>query len=116
MQTAQAAPPPPPAEPERRARWLPLLGLLAVIVFVTFGGFLFSGSSAGTALPVEDVEVGTATPVAAGVTIQPAAGWELSHPSEDPTGIVLTDGTGWLLVGVPQGSGTAEELVNFYVT
>lgn len=116
MQTAQAAPPPPPAPaPEKHARWLPLIGLVAVIAFVTLGGFLFSGSGAETTFAPDEVEVGNPTPIAGGVVVSPAAGWEQAQPSDDPPGIVLSNGTGWLLAGVPSGSGTPQELLNFYV-
>ncbi|MGH2711606.1 MAG: hypothetical protein ACRDH9_10440 [Actinomycetota bacterium] len=115
MQTAQAAPASPAPAPENHARWLPLLGLMAVITFVTLGGFLFSGSGAETTFAPEAVEVGNPVPVAGGVTIHLAAGWEQSSSSEDPVGILLSNGTGWLLAGVPAGTGTAEELLEFYV-
>jgi hypothetical protein len=88
---------------------------MAVITFVTLGGFLFSGSGAETSFAPDEVEVGNPIPVAGGVVIRPAAGWEQSQPSEDPPGIVISNGTGWLLAGVPSGSGTPQELLNFYV-
>ena len=86
-----------------------------MIAFVTLGGFLFSGSGAETTFAPDEVEVGNPVPVAGGVVISPAAGWEQSAPSDDPPGIVISNGTGWLLAGVPSGSGTARELLNFYV-
>ena len=119
MQTAEAAQPPaatPPAE--RPARWLPLLGLLAVMAFVTVGGFFFSGSPTQTAFPggAGEVETGPSIEVSQGVTIEPAEGWTSAGAVGDPPGVVLEGGNGRLLVGVPGGTGTAEELVSFYAT
>ena len=117
MQTAEAAPAPATPPADRPARWLPLIGLLLVMAFVTLGGFLFTGSTAETALGGGgDVGTGPAIEVAAGVTIEPAEGWEISGPVADPPGVVLEGGNGRLLVGVPSGSGTAEDLVAFYAT
>jgi hypothetical protein len=84
------------------------------MLFVTLGGFLFSGSASDSTLAGE-VEVGGPVEVSGGVTIQPAAGWEQSETYADPPGILLGDGTGWLLVQVPEGTGTPQELLNFYV-
>jgi hypothetical protein len=114
MATATLEAPGRPPEPKPR-RWLPLLGLMGVIVFVTLGGFLFSG---GAATPVfaGDVEVGTPVEVAQGVTIQPARGWEVTDQVDDPPGVVLAGGSGRLLAGVPGGTGSPEELLNFYVS
>jgi hypothetical protein len=90
-----------------------------VIGFVTFGGFFFSGSPTDTAF-AGDVEVGSAVEVAQGVTIKPVTGWEVVGPIGDPAdilrGVVLQGGSGRLLVGVPAGSGTPEELAAYYVT
>jgi hypothetical protein len=113
-QTATVEPPVPAPQPKVR-KWLPLLGLLAVMLFVTFGGYLFEGTPADPVFS-EDVEVGTAVPVAGGVTIQPAEGWAVTEPVDDPPGIILEGANGLLLVGVPGGTGTAEELVDFYVS
>jgi hypothetical protein len=83
--------------------------------FVTFGGFLFSGAPADPVFS-EDVEVGTAVEVSRGVTIQPAEGWQVTDQVDDPPGIILEGGGGLLLVGVPGGSGSPEELVDYYVS
>lgn len=114
METATPAPPLTPPPP---ARWLPLIGLMAVILFVTFGGFLFSGIPEGSALGGE-VEVGNPVEIAGRVTIRPAGGWEVASANEDPLppGVQLTGGGGWLLAAVPVGTGTPEELVEFYVS
>lgn len=96
---------------------MPLFGLLAVMAFVTVGGFFFSGSPAQTALPGGgDVGTGPAIEVSQGVTIEPADGWVVAGPVGDPPGVVLEGGNGRLLVGVPGGTGSPEELVSFYAT
>jgi hypothetical protein len=114
VQTATVEPPIPLPQPKAR-KWPPLLGLLAVMTFVTLGGYLFSGTPANPVFS-EDVEVGTAVPVAQGVTIQPAEGWVVTDEVGDPPGIVLEGGNGLLLTGVPGGTGSPEELVDFYVS
>lgn len=114
MQTATLEPPIPAPQPKER-KWPPLLGLVAVMIFVTFGGFLFSGETANPVFS-EDVEVGTAVPVAQGVTIQPAEGWVVTDEVGDPPGIVLEGGNGLLLAGVPGGASSPDELVAFYVS
>jgi hypothetical protein len=112
----QSATEPPVAQPlPGPAKWPPLLVLLAVMGFVTFGGFLFSGAPADPVFS-EDVEVGTAVEVSRGVTIQPAEGWQVTDQVDDPPGIILEGGGGLLLVGVPGGSGSPEELVDYYVS
>lgn len=117
MQTAEAAPTPPAQPRPRPARWLPLLGLLAVMSFVTLGGFFFSTTPAQPALAGGgEVETGPAVEVSRGVTIEPAAGWQVTGPVEDPPGLILDGGSGQLLAGVPQETGSPEELVAFYAT
>jgi hypothetical protein len=103
------------SSPPTERRWPPLIGLMAVIGFVTFGGFFFSGVPSGSSLAGE-VEVGQPVDVAFGVTIQPAAGWEVTDEVGDPPGVILSGGNGLLLVGVPGGAGTPEELVDLYVS
>ncbi len=110
-----AAPPPPTAIPQAPpGRWLPLLGLIAVLLFVTLGGFLFSGDAAEV---TGDVEAG-ATPieVSGGVSIRPAAGWVEDERVIDPRGVILTSGNGLLLAGVLGGAGSPEEIVEHYVS
>ena len=115
MEAAPPAPLPVPVVVKRPPRWLPLIGLLAVIGFVTFGGFLFPSTDAGSLLSGEGVG-GNPVPVAGGVTIEPAEGWGVADSVEDPPGILLNGGSGWLLVGVPAGTGTLQELLQFYVS
>jgi hypothetical protein len=114
VQTTTVEPPIPAPEP-KASTWPPLLALLAVMAFVTFGGYLFSGAPADQVFS-EDVEVGTAVQVAQGVTIQPAEGWVVTDEIGDPPGVVLEGGNGLLLAGVPGGTGSPEELVDYYVS
>jgi hypothetical protein len=88
---------------------------MAVIFFVTLGGFLFSGLPSGSSLAGE-VEVGEPVDVGNFVTIQPAAGWEVTDEVADPQGVILSGGNGLLLVGVPGGVGSPQEMVELYVS
>jgi len=110
---ATADPPPPPPLPKRPSTWLPLIGLLAVILFVTFGGFFFSGIPSGVA---GEVEVGTAVEVSAGVTIQPAEGWAVLERNTNPPGVRLRGGNGFLDASAHTAPATPEELVQLYVS
>ena len=110
---AQPAIPPPPKTPRR---WPPLIGLLAVMLFVTFGGFLFSGVPAGYA---GDVQTGAPIEVSAGVLIQPADGWVLEERIESPPGVRLIGGdagNGFLDASIHPGSASARDVVQGYVT
>jgi hypothetical protein len=109
------APEPPPPPPPAPSKWPPLIGLLSVIAFVTLGGFMFSGGPSGSSL-AGTVEVGQPIEVEGGVTIQPAAGWEITDEVGDPPGVILSGGNGLLLVGVPGGAGSPQELVELYVS
>ena len=113
----QVPPPPPviPPSPKPPGTWLPLIGLLAVMLFVTFGGFLFSGVPSGYA---GDVEVGAPIEVSGGVTIQPADGWLQEERLVSPPGVRLVEvgGNGFLDVGIHPGAGSAEGVVQEYVS
>ena len=112
----QVPPPPPlPPPPSPPARWLPLIGLLAVMLFVTFGGFLFSGVPSGyadSAPPGEPIEI------SGGVTIRPAAGWVELEVLESPPGVRLVggnEGNGFLDASIHPPAASAEEAVLRYV-
>ena len=113
MQQVAIPDPPPPAPPKRPGTWLPLIGLLAVILFVTFGGFFFSGIPTGVA---GEVEIGTAVEVSAGVTIQPAEGWAVLERNISPPGVRLNGGNGFLDASVHTSPTSPEELVQLYVS
>jgi hypothetical protein len=107
-------PPPPPPPPKRPAKWLPLIGLLAVLLFVTFGGFFFSGVPSGVA---GEVEVGAPIDVASGVTIQPADGWGVESTNSNPPGVRLHgSGNGFLDASIHSSGTSPEEVVQSYVT
>ena len=112
----QVPPPPPiPPPPSPPARWLPLIGLLAVMLFVTFGGFLFSGVPSGYA---DDTPAGEPVEVSGGVTIRPAAGWVVHEALESPPGVRIVggdDGNGFLDASIHPPAATAEEVVLRYV-
>ena len=110
------APPPPPPPPlaKRPAKWPPLLALLAVLLFVTFGGFFFSGVPSGVA---GEVEVGAPVEIGSGATIQPAKGWIVEGHNANPAGVRLHgSGNGFLDASIHASSVTAEEVVQLYVS
>ena len=118
MQPAQtpdpSIPPPPPPPPKRPAKWLPLLGLMAVLLFVTFGGFFFSGVPSGVA---GEVEVGAPVDVGSGATIQPAQGWTVEGHNTNPVGVRLTGGgNGFLDASIHASPASPEDLVRTYVS
>jgi hypothetical protein len=85
---------------------------MAVLLFVTLGGFLFGGSSGAVA---GDVVLGEQVPVTENVAIQLAEGWSVTQQAENPPGVILTGPGGNALVGAPPGSGPPESLLEFYV-
>ena len=112
----QVPPPPPlPPPPSPPARWLPLIGLLSVMLFVTFGGFLFSGVPSGYA---GDSPAGEPIEISGSVTIRPAAGWVELQRLESPPGVRLVggnEGNGFLDASVHPPAASAEEAVLRYV-
>ncbi len=113
MQQVAIPDPPTPPPPKHPGTWLPLIALLAVILFVTFGGFLFSGIPTGVA---GEVEVGTPVDVSAGVTIQPAEGWSVLERNISPPGVRLHGGNGFLDASIHTAPASPEELVQLYVS
>jgi hypothetical protein len=107
-------PPPPPASQE--PRWLPAIGALAVILFVSVGGFLLAGepTAAGQELTGEEGTPGG--PVSVGpVSVRPAPGWTVAEQIPDPPQLRLSGGTAQLYVVVPSAQGATEELLHAYV-
>lgn len=106
-------PPPPPPQPvsaahpapaapvaHRDRKWLPLLGILLVIAFVSFGGFVFAGEP--RQVVPEGPVLGDPIPVTGSVAIRPAEGWT---PGE---GLSLTlEGPGVTLEGIRIDAGVA---------
>ena len=94
---------------ERPRRWLPLLGVLAVLAVVVFGGYVVAAALSVRAGPPVDV-VGVAR-------VSPLSGWELAGRRANPPGVRLTRGSGNLDVFVfgPAG-GDAQRLLRAYAS
>jgi hypothetical protein len=88
---------------------------MAVLLFVTLGGFLFGGVPSGSTI-TGDVQVGQPIEVAGGVSIKPAAGWVVEDQSLDPPGVILTNGSGLLLAGLLGGTTSPDKVVEAYVS
>ena len=85
-----------------------------MLLFVTFGGFFFSGVPSGVA---GEVEVGSPVEVGSGVTIQPADGWTVEGHNANPPGVRLAGtGVGFLDASIHAGAATPDELARGYVT
>jgi hypothetical protein len=109
-------PPPPPLPAGRESRWLPAIGALAVILFVSVGGFLLAGepTAAGQELTGDEGKPGA--PVSVGpVSVRPAPGWTVAEQIPDPPQLRLNGGAAQLYVVVPPAQGAAEELLHGYV-
>jgi hypothetical protein len=106
-----SAPPRPDEAPaQRRAerRWLPAVGVVAVILVVTGGARVVEGAISGSSEPVVVGET---------VTVVPEPGWTVISTSGDAGAgqALLARGSASLLVfEVPPGSGPAEELARGY--
>lgn len=97
-----------PTQRRLERRWIPALGVLAVILAVTGGAQAVDRAFAGAPEPV--VVGGT-------VTVIPEAGWTIVANAEDAGGgqALLARGTASLLVfAMPPGSGPATELARGY--
>lgn len=114
-----APPPPPPAFPKERT-WLPLLGVIVVILVVGFGGFVVAGEPRQVVDdpdpdPMNRVEVIT------GVTIAPVEGWEVIERYRQPVeggevdALRLSSGTASLDVLAGTYDGRSEDLLALYV-
>lgn len=102
---APSSPRLPAGPPERR--WLPSLGVVAVILAVVFGGYVTAAALSTPAGP----------PVSVGgvVRVSPPSGWAPAARFDDPPGIRLTRGSGNLDVLALPFSGTALDLSHEYV-
>jgi hypothetical protein len=84
------------------------------MLFVTFGGFFFTGVPSGVA---GEVEVGAPVEVGAGVTIQPAEGWTVEEHFVSPPRVRLVDGAvGFLDASIQPSGASPEEVVQAYVS
>jgi hypothetical protein len=85
-----------------------------VLLFVTFGGFFFSGVPSGVA---GEIEVGAPIDVGSGVTIKPAEGWVLEAHNTNPPGVRLVgSGNGFLDASIHPSGTSPEEVVQTYVS
>jgi hypothetical protein len=111
-----ARPPPPPAPGPRESKWLSAVGVLAVIVFVSLGGFLFAGepTAAGEEIGGDGVTPGSPIPVGP-VSVRPAAGWTIAEQIPDPPQLRLTEGTAQLFVVLPPFQASAEGHAQGYI-
>lgn len=101
-----------PQPPREKAGWGGTLGVMGVLLFVTFGGFLFGGAGAGQL--GGGVGLGQPVPVASGVTMRLAEGWSVTDTLADPPGIILTGPGGNVLAAAP-GAGSVAETLELYV-
>lgn len=109
-----------PSPLHRERRWTPLLGILLVVLFVTFGGYVVAGPAEEPAsLEPRTVEV------LPGVTLTLPPGWENVGPLEVPvgeagdilTGVRFNRATGNLdLFAVGGFGGTPEDLFSAYIS
>lgn len=91
--------------------------VLAIILFVTFGGFLLAGEPglAGEELTRRGSDPGPPVTVSEGVVIRPAAGWSVADQITDPPFVRLVSGTGNMVVLVSLVASGPEEQVQTYV-
>lgn len=103
---SNATPLPAPPAPERRV--LPVVGVLAVLTVVVFGGYVTAGALSAP--------VGSPVDVAGVVRITPLEGWEVTERSPNDPGARLTRGGGTLDVAAGPFTGSAEDLLREYVS
>ncbi len=108
MRNAPPRPDEAPAQRRAERRWLPALGVVAVILVVTGGAQVVEGAIAGASEPVV---------VGQTVRVAPEPGWTVVSTS-GASGVgqaLLTRGSASLLIlAVPPGSGPAQELARGY--
>lgn len=97
---------------DNRFRWAPPAAVLAVILFVTFGGWFVAGAIEGSS------QEGKAISVRDTVTVKPASGWRLVswHPVNGmPSALVTRGGANLQLYVVEPFSSDLRALVDEYV-
>jgi hypothetical protein len=111
-------PPPPPPKAPREARWLPTLLSLAVLLFVSFGGFVVAGDPGGAtqAIAGDGGEPGQPIDLAPGVVIHVPPGWSVERPEGDPPSVRLSNGIGQMYIAVSPVSGDPLQHLNVYLT
>lgn len=114
-QPAWPAPPPPPPRAPREARWIPAGVVLVIMLFVTFGGFLFAGETTAVGAEITGGG-GPGAPIQLGpsVVIHPPASWtaELSPDSPEAR---LSNGVGQMYAAASPVTGTPEQQLQAYI-
>lgn len=116
---ARAAPPPPPPPPPKELKWLPTLGVLLVMAFVSLGGFVFAGEP-GEAVSAEP-RFDDPVRVVEGLTIRPLRSWQVGDPLQIPLqgvtlqGVRVSGGAAVLDVTAAPGAGDPTGIWNVYV-
>jgi hypothetical protein len=108
--TAYAIPPPPP--PGRERKWIPVIVLFVVMLFVVFGGYFVA---VGAGLREVAGQQGTEVTVS-GVRFRRAPGWVVVRRLGGSTpSVQLTRGTGNLLVVAAPDLADAEGVLTLYI-
>lgn len=108
MRTAPPRPDEAPAQRRDERRWVPTLGVLAVILLVTGGADLVGGAIGGRAAPVR---------VGGALTVTPVPGWEIVSTSDGPDvsqALLRRGSAGFLVVVISGESVPAEEIARDY--
>jgi hypothetical protein len=109
-----ASPPPPPRAP-REARWIPTAAVLVIMLFVTFGGFLFAGETGAVGAEITG-DGGPGAPIQLGssVVIHPPGGW-VAEPSPDSPEVRLSNGVGQMYAAASPVTGSPEQQLQAYI-
>ena len=90
-----------------------MAGLVAILAVVTFGGHALGGTAGQIG---GDVPLGEPVPVTDSVALSLADGWTVQGQLDGGLpGITISNGAGFADVRVPSGSGTPEDILEFYV-
>ena len=117
---AEPPPPPPPPPPPKERKWLPTLGVLLVMVFVSLGGFVFAGE-AQQAVGQPEPRFGDPVAVVEGLTIRPLESWQVGDPLEITLqgvvlqGVRLSGGAAVLDASAAPGASDPTGIWNVYV-
>ena len=88
--------------------------MLAIILAVSFGGFVVAGELEASVDVSEPVPTGPPVPVAMGVSIRPVAGWEETERYTQPDGVRLSRGVAHLDAYAFPAFGTPDEIFEDY--
>jgi hypothetical protein len=114
-QPAWPAPPPPPPRAPREARWIPTGVVLLIMVFISFGGFLFAGETGAVGAEITGGG-GPGAPIqlGSGVVIHPPSGW-VAEPSPDSPEVRLSNGVGQMYATASPVTGSPEQQLQAYI-